>query len=409
MLNYFKDKDILKSNKVLGVHCIVRPEGDMQFFYVLISRNKGKVDIDKFDTHIGKPESLVKEVTAEVPVLLSIDGKGVLSKKVSSDPLKSPVYQVIPNAAEEDFAFQLLEGEGNYSFVSLARINVVDELLADIVHQKFQVIGLSIGPFKAARLTSVFEDLPQNLRVNQYIISTDETSHKIQDFKKLEDMESLEIYKIGDKDLPSDYILPFSNALSYYLPDGNDLNYPAVSLQFEEYTSKRLFTIAGWASLLLLFAALVINMLMFTSYRNQKQMLDTQVTGDKELLANLTKLKEDLAWKEKFLSQTGILKNSSMAYYADQIAFSLPGAITLEKMEIHPIVSKIKKQKEIELLPNKIAIEGLSPGSQFINDWATRLKGLVWVDDVAVVNYFKEENASTGIFSLEIKIKGEKR
>ena len=149
-------------------------------------------------------------------------------------------------------------------------------------------------------------------------------------------------------------------------------------------------------------------MLSFFNYSRDKQKLETQVSGDKELLFNLKKLNEELTWKEKFLGQAGILKNVRMAYYADRIANSVPEAVTLDKVEIHPIVSKVKKEKEIQVQPYKIAIDGFAGKSEALNDWIKELKGFSWIEDVSVVNYSKEENSATGIFSIEIKVARDK-
>jgi hypothetical protein len=403
MLNFFKHKNIVKSNKVLGVHCFVQQDGSMLFNYVLIARSKGKIEIDSYKFLEGGLDQLAGEVSMAVPVYVSIDGKGVLTKKVTIDPIKLPIHQVIPNATEDDFLVQQSKGSNNHVFVSIARKDVIDELLANFTQHKFQVIGLTIGPFKAVELIPVFEQLPAELTVGNNLISFDKKNGEIIDFKKCEDSAPRKEYILDEKTLSADDLLPLYNALTYYLADDEGLKYAAVLEQYDEYASKRLFAFAGWGALLFIFLVLVINMLFFTSFSEEKQKLETRVVGDKELLGNLKKLNEELAWKENFLGQAGILNNNRMSYYADRIAASIPDAITLEKMDVHPVASKVKKEKEIQVVPDKITMDGFAGKSEALNDWIKDMKSFSWIEDVSVVNYFKEENSATGMFTIEIK------
>jgi Tfp pilus assembly protein PilN len=408
MLHTFKDKSFIKSSKAQGLHCIVSNGGDMLFFYVLVSRNKGKIEIEKLKTLKGTLEQMEDDLIKDIPLFLSVDGKGVLLKKVFDESAKSPIHQAIPNANEDEFVVQSFKGDEHFIFISLARKDSIDELVDSFIRKKYQVLGLTLGPFKAARLLNIFDDLPSDLHVGNYFVSADRVNNQILEFKKVDDPVE-DSYTIGGQALSSDYLLPFYHALSYYIHDDEKLQYPSVVLQSEEFTSRRLFVIAGWAALIFIFIVLMGNMLMYSNYSQKEKNLETQVTGGKELLSTVSRLKEDLAWKEQFLNQAGIFKNTRMSYYADQIASSLPEAITLEKMEIHPLASKIKKQKEIELQPDKILIDGFANGSQLVNDWIDNLKKLGWIEDVSVINYSNDNEATAGVFSLEIKIRNEIR
>jgi len=404
MLNFLKDKNIVKSNKALGVHCVMQQDGSTLFYYILIARNKGKVEIDSYGLLEGGLDQLASQVLLTTPVFLSADGKGVLTKKIIADPLKLPIQQVIPNATEEEFLMQQSNGSDHDLFISITRKDSIDELLKNLIQHKFQVIGLSIGPFKAAELLTIFDELPSDLNVGNCMISFDKEKGEIIDFKRLDCSVPADNYTIDGNIIPSDYLLPFYHALTYYITDNHKLEYSVVTDQHDEYVSKRLFVFSGWTALIILLSLLLINMFLYTNYSDKKKNLETRVAGDKELLGNLKKMNEELIWKEKFLGQAGILKNIRMSYYADRIAMSVPEEITLEKMEIHPIVSKVKKEKEIQVQPDKIDIDGFAGKSEALNDWIKDLKGFSWIEDVSVLNFSKDGNSSIGIFSIELKI-----
>ena len=402
MLNFLKDKSIIKSNQVLGVHCYLQSTGDMLFDYVFLSRNKGNLTLEKTGSLSGSIEQLASEIPVQTPVYLSIDGKGILTKKVTPDPSKSLIHQAIPNASEDDFMVQQFGEIENQTFISIIRKDSLDGLLTSFKAHKFSIVGITIGPLKAAKLWQLFDNLPSTLLVGNYQITRNDQFQMI-DFSKEADQTTVS-YKIGDQDISSTFLLPYYHALTYYVPDENKLAYPTIVEQFEEYTSKRIFTISGWSALIILFLILLVNMMFFTSFADKQKSLEAQVSGNKELLNKLKILKDELAWKEKVLGQAGIIKINRMSYYADQIAISVPEEISLEKLEIHPVVAKIRKQKEIEIQADQMAIDGVARSSQVLNDWVHVLKQKSWIADVLVINYSKDDKSTSGIFSIEIKI-----
>jgi len=139
MLTFLKDKNIIKSSKILGLHCYLQSNGDLLFYYVLVTRDKGQLNIEKYASFQGNIEQLALEVPTNIPVYLSIDGKGILTKKVSVDPTKSLIHQAIPNAFEDEFVVQQFKGVDNVIFISIARKSFLDEFLAGFAQQKFQL------------------------------------------------------------------------------------------------------------------------------------------------------------------------------------------------------------------------------------------------------------------------------
>ena len=409
MLKFLLNKNILKCNKVQGLHCNFCSEGDLIFYYVLISRKKGAVEIEKFFAIQGSFIDLSLVLMHNVPIMLSIDGKGVLSKKIKYNDSKSIIQHIIPNADENDFIFDESNGVDNYKFVSLTRKDSVEELLNSFSINNFYVLDLTIGQFKIANLLKIFNHLPSKVKVDQYNICVDIESYQLIDFDKYDSGNEFENYIFDDKILTNSFILPFYNALSYYVPDNEKIKYSVVEEHSQEFASKQLFKVASWIALLFILCVLICNLFIYNNFALKKQYLESAVLRDKKLLNNLKKLNEDFIWKENFFNQSGILKNTKMYFFADQIGNSLPDDIYLTKMEIYPLINKIKKLKEIEVQPDKISIFGQSIGSQFVDLWVNDLRKLNWVEDVYIGTYTKEENSSTGLFSLEINIRKDKR
>src|SRR6266542_4442178 len=128
MFDWLKNNDFLKSNKIQGLHCLLLPEGDVLFSYTLLARVKGKIEISKVGSFKGSIDQIDDTVLKNIPVFLSMDGKGVLSKKVKGDDAKIPLQQVIPNATEDEFVVEETKGTADSLFISLARKENVEEL-----------------------------------------------------------------------------------------------------------------------------------------------------------------------------------------------------------------------------------------------------------------------------------------
>jgi Tfp pilus assembly protein PilN len=406
MLDFLRDKNFFKSNRILGVHYYLHSDGALKITYVLLFRNKGKIVTEK-KASVKSIEELKNDTPSGIPVYLSLDGKGILTKKVVPDPTKSLIHQAIPNASEEEFLVQQFEGTDNHTFISLLRKNSLEEILTLFTLQKLQVIGLTIGPLILTKARKLFDSLPTELSVGPYRIFCSD-QNQIIELTKEGETNAGKSYRIGNEEIPSSYLLPYYHALTYYVPEDEQLQYPMIAEQFDEYTSKRIFVIAGWAALSIIFLILLINIMVFTSYSEKQKKLETRVSGNKEMLVRLKQLKDELTWKEKVLGQAGILGVNRMSYYTDRIALTIPEDINLGKFEINPVVDKIRKQKEIEIEPDKMVIDGVARNNDILNNWVHTLKQQLWVGDVSVINYSKDDKSAPGTFSIEIKISGNK-
>ena len=405
MLNSFLHSELLKSNRIIGLHVKVQGSEEPLFSYVILKRKKGKIEIELEETIQCDFEKLPSHLPIKCPIYLSIDGKGILHKKIQRDSSKPAIQEAIPNAKEEDFYFEQFDSTEQTAYLSFARKEAVNEILTKLQAQKFSVVGLTISPFVARGIFEIFPDLPSSLLVGSYVIEVEKTDGAIAGYRKLDD-DTIEpkSYTLGDNHILSSHLLPFYQALTYYANGSEASQYPAIAAQKTEYVSKRLFILAGGGTLLFLFLVLLINLFVFTSLTEEKQRLESQVLGNREIVSKLKQVKGELAWKEKFIGQGGGDQKKWFSYVADQIGSTVPEEITLEKLELHPVTSKIRKQKEIEIAPDAIRIEGIAKSSLPVNDWALELKKMPWATSVAVENFSLLENSQLGIFSIEIRL-----
>jgi Tfp pilus assembly protein PilN len=402
MLKHLRNTGIFKSRGVIGLHYNANGGSNPIFSYVILVKKKGKIEIEQQAEIQCEFEKLPQIISTKYPVCLSIDGKGILHRQLEADSSKPAIQQAIPNANENDFVFEQFDGTSQIKYISFTRKEFVDDILGRLNDLKFEVIGLTISPFSCLGMYEIFPDLPVPFMAGNYELEIDRKTSEIKDFRKCEN--STMLYKLGDNEITSSMVFPFFNAITYYTDQPVGSGYSRISDQKTEYISKRIFTIAGLGSLLLLFMSLLVNMFVFTSLSDEKQKLDLQVSGNTELISKLKQVKEELAWKEKFSGQSGNDRSRWVSFIADRIGASVPEEITLEKLEFHPVNSKIINNKEIDLKPGIIRIEGIAKSSLQVNDWALNLKKMTGIATVVIGSFSQLENQPFGIFTIEITL-----
>lgn len=403
-MNYFKNIEYLKSNWVTGLHCVVDGGNEPLFTSVILHRKNGKIGIELQSEFKCEFDRLSEKIPVKYPVCISIEGKGILHRRVEKDLTKPIIQQAIPNANESDFLFEQFEGTENSSFISFARKEFVEDILNRLKDQKFSVIGLTVSPFCVIGIYDFFPDLPSVLKTGSYEIVSEKKDLTIIDFRKTDPLNEGVKYSPGGNEIASSIILPFYHGLTYYTNKTTGPEYSVITDQKNEYSSKRAFMFAGWAILSLIFIILLANLFVFTSLSDEKQKLELQVSGNIDLITRLKHVKEELVWKEKFSGQAGGDHKKWFSYLADQTGASVTEEITLEKLDFHPVSSKITNFKEIELQTDIIRIEGITKSSQAVNEWALTLKKMAGITNVVVVSYSQLENPAYGAFTIEITL-----
>lgn len=399
-------KDFIKyqfrNNSVCGVYCNITPEGEKRFKVVQVHHKKGQLDF-----HIsGECKDQVQEVkklTGGNPVYLVIDGKGILLRTTNPDPDQPLIRQIIPTASEEEFVTDTYPGN-NAVHVAIARKDLVDELWKQMKDAGITVICLALGPYRVANLSAYFGDFPETISFENNRIVYDHASGMISQFERLT-QPSASIYEIDKQKTDGSFLPAIAVAFEYFLDEDRECNFPGIIGQKKEFHSRIIYRRAGMGVLFLILTVLLVNMFFYMHYQEKTQQMESSLTGSRKILNELDTLKKEVEWKQKFMKESGISKDTKMAFYADRIAATVPGEITLDRMEIQPLTGKIRSNKEITVRPDIIVLAGLTKNSLYLNDWVHDLKALKWVENVTIISYLQEDAINAGEFSVELNIK----
>jgi Tfp pilus assembly protein PilN len=392
-----------KNNLICGLYCFINPDGSKLYRLVKVENKQGRLAFEILG-EIEDDLSQLKEWIKDVPVYLILNGKGILVKNILIDRDSPLIRQVIPNTNENEFITDEFAGDKQTLYVAVCRKTLTDELVNQLTTAGINIISLALGSFRVVNLLNYFEEIPRQISVDDEVICYDREKLVITKLEKT-DIRDSKCFDIDSKEVNAVFLPALSIAMEYFLKENSECIHPEILEQKKEFHSKIIFQRAGIAGLIAILILLLVNMLFYMHYSDHKNQIEAQLTGNKNILNTLDTLKKELEWKEKFMRESGILQNTRMAFYADQIAETVPEDIMLEKLEIHPIAGKIRTGKEIVLRPNIILLDGLTKSSLYMNDWVHRLKELPWVENVAIVNYLQEKDINTGAFSIELRIK----
>ncbi|MGZ4157923.1 MAG: hypothetical protein ACXVED_12410 [Bacteroidia bacterium] len=94
-------ENISRSKVAAGVEISFPPDGNPVINAVVLKKNSKGIHIENQYNTLNSIEDVIESIGTQIPVILLLNGKGVLSKKVSystSDDLKTLLNKVLPNA-----------------------------------------------------------------------------------------------------------------------------------------------------------------------------------------------------------------------------------------------------------------------------------------------------------------------
>lgn len=404
MLERLKNTNFIKGNAVIGLQVFILPDGNFEFTYVLLNKKKQVIELEKKGNKYISLEAALEGIPVNVPLCLSLDGKGIIHKKVNlinEENENSNLNQIFPNAAPDEFWVQLSEA-GGLTYVSVVRIEVVKELLEVLRNNNRYAVTLSLGPFCINNILHI-PGISSSLRTNNYELITENS--KITDLKKRDNSEFDTILQVGNERIEEEYLTSFSAGFEYFIEaEQKESSLKIFNEHRAAFYDKKLFVAAGWATLVFFLALLLINFFLFSSYSKKYNDYSQQTSQNKELLDKLDTLTKDLKRKEEFISKNGLLNPSRHSYYADRLAITIPQQIVLTELNVNPLIKKLKNEIEPEFLMNTIQVSGLSINSTILNDWVKELNKEKWIKKIVILNYNQEAAITAGEFKIEITL-----
>ena len=340
-------------------------------------------------------DKLSNDTLQKSPLILTVEGKGVLHKFIELKPDKIKIRNIIPNLKEEEFYINLTPNSKG-TWVSLIRKDLIERILNQLNIPLENVIDLHMGPITVQWLSEVVEQLPTVL--GQSLLNLSD-----KDLIEVTRPDTITNYptKILGNNLEYKFHLPIISALVSFSGLNSSYKKPTWLENTNNQKSKKIFQstlVLMLGLLLLVFMGNLIIKQILAGKLNEK-LAESHKYNNLNNKARLLQKKVDL--KEGFIHELSLETNPQFAYFSDEIGQSVPKKIQLSSININPLKKAIRKNKLIEFKSGQIVISGFCKTSQICNEWVTNLRELRWPSHIELKE-FKFNTDNIGEFKINV-------
>lgn len=373
---------------------------------------KGNLQVLSSFSFANDFSDLAKYVTGSYPIFLTVDGRGILHKRIvnlNSDA-ESAHTALFPGINRKDFWIQQSEIADGVRFLSVGRKESVDQLLKQLSELNFNVMYCCLGPFFINKYLPYIKPTVSKLQLGYLELSIvdgliDTVSRVPNSIKSN--------YCLLDDSMDGAELLPFALILSHISSPfalSGELDIPEVINNREKAKYKILF----WRSLvggsILLLCILLFNFFFYSSYSAEISGTRDEYNRNKVLIKQLNSIEKELIEKRKFVDDNKLLNNLNIALYCDKIGASLSDEISLEQLQVNPIIGRVRSDKPIKYVKDVVRIEGVASSAEDLSRWLDKLKNESWVEGVQIERFMNEaDQLISFVIIMQLKIEdGEK-
>ncbi|MGB3948536.1 MAG: hypothetical protein WBM13_11170 [Bacteroidia bacterium] len=409
MKNKFALNNMLEASTAMGIDITLTADAGYLINVVFIKKVKSALKIEKQVEGINSFEELGKIINPKAPFIVSVNGKGVIHKKIKyneSDNDITLLNKALPNATNEDFEVQKTQLNETEIILSIIRSETINKLAQQLIEQKLNnIVDFIIGPFTVNSILPLLntnDDAKKYLSAGQYHLVIQ--NNQIIDVATKKDENYFAISVLGNT-ISSTLIIAFSSALSCYTKNTFGLKASKTIEHLKnEFQEKKKFEFRFAILLSASFLILFVNYFVFNYYWNKNEEQQAILLTNQSALQRYETFKNQYAYKKEFLERNGLLESSRTSYYADQLASQLPSSIQWTDLYIHPLeVQKNTNNNENLVFEKKIIqISGKCSKSVELNNWMKLIKEKSWVQKITLINYAQQSETDEGFFLLEV-------
>ena len=386
-------QSLLKPDKIAALYIQSTDNVALTIHYCLVEFKKGKAYIVK-KGQFSQLEELPSHIETSTPLIISLNGKGVLHKTIDAALLNNDKIHVagklFPNINIDDFFIQTFQMEKS-GILSLVRNDQVFPYIEKITKQGFSIYALVLGEYEILAYESIFHN---NHFDNNSLITASK--------------DCLQLHpqtNIDGKNLQQYEYVAFCLILSYVsgsLQHTENKNIVEVKELSEE---KIIFNKGGIVLLGFIFVILMVNFVIFQFLSDKHNALQEKqlLLGGK--INKYKELEDKLKRKQQLLQEIGWSETSHASFYADRIGATIPKGLRLTNMQIHAEdQQKSKEERRLVLEAGKINVKGESASAMLVNDWQKTLEKQKWVANAKVKSYQYDIKERIGKFEIEINV-----
>lgn len=389
---------------ITGISVWIEPDNELSCYAVKLV--PGKKNWQPEIKHNGPVsiDALPLIIQPGSPVALTIDGKGVIHRKITPAIGEDPVASILPDAGKIDLLVQKVPLTNGEVFVSLIRKKLTEQLIEKLSMNGYRVILCTLGPFAILKIADILDE--DTFYIPHWEVSNSGNGIS---FKPQESAMNLQSVFLHDFRIPAEYLCSYATAVQLH-------NHSIVPIQVqwevirnnykeEAYRIRSKRTVL--VSIIALFILLLGNAVIFHKLSIRKNFLAAELISNRKMIQQLDSLQNEFVRKKRFFSQSSFFENIRYSLFADNIAAKLSSDIILTRMEFNPPVTKPKPEQEIKFNQKTCIISGKVKNGVIFNQWLNILRKESWLKEVEVLDYRQEDSSSPAQFSIQIKVKQE--
>lgn len=381
---------IIRFNRLLLLGVYKAEEGFI--YYTLMVKKKGDNLTVISSAEYNDFEVLLKNIDIKLPVVVQIDGKGVLNKKISLGNEADVVWK--KNIDFNTIYFTEYNVQDT-SFISFSRKSNIDDITAKLRLAKLQIVDLYLGPLLSSLIAPALGS--NEIVSNDSLLSFE--NGMLKDIRK-RDVLVVKGYTISETTL-SQYHLPlYGVAVGFFLKpeevskNGSDIN-------TEEIIYQKSFNYLGISMLGVFLIALLTSYILIQYYLEENAKLTQENLYSNQTYKYITDLEKQREQKLEILNKTGQLSKNFLSFYAYELSKSLPTDISLSNLEVFPAEKETKPTEKVSLIPNLITVKGVTISGSSLDHWLGELKKMKWIKKFEIVSIKKDKK---NIQQFELKI-----
>lgn len=407
MLKGLMHKNIFKLPYSVGVHVHIMPDGEKVIKAALIQNKGGKINLIKTFAHYNDLLNESKKFTSDYVYAVCITGKGIIEKSTNfyEDSGIINLNSIMPGVNEQSFDYnQLYTINQSELIVYLTRKVFVNEILKQLNNPEFVFTDFYLGEGVLQYLSLALGlNGDKNLILNnqQYLFSLNKLIKK----EKASNENTNILF--SNQPISEDYNAALAIALRYFIEPSETLsttNQPTNENK-QEQIKKSFFKKSLFISVISITILFFINFFISYLYTNKVNTCNDQLNQNAVVFNKLKQLKQEVNEKETFLEKNGLLNDSRLSLYADQIAAITPIEFILDQLSFNPIIKSNKIEEGLKFNSNHIRIQGRCNDTEKLSLWIEKLKDLKFNKKVSLENFVREKGESKGTFIIITQIR----
>ncbi|MBF4485850.1 hypothetical protein [Flavobacterium sp. CSZ] len=380
----------------LNVVGVIKKEDYEIYNLLTIKKKANKVSIVSKQT-FENFEALTKVADRKLPLLIVVEGKGVLNKEIDFENETDVNWQ--KNIDYNAIYYTDIKGAKS-NFMSFCRKNIVEQTITQFQKKGFQIIDVYIGSFLAALLNNALK--------KENLLSTDLKlefeNEKLIGFSKQNENATAVNYQIGEENI-SNIFLPLYGAIIHFFVKQREVSKTINdSLNNEELIYKKAFNILGITILCGFLGSLLISYFLIQYYGTKNSELNLQTVFSNQSYQLILDLEAEKEKKLGVLKESGVLSSKFLSFYSYEIIRTIPSGVSLNELNVVPLKEEYKENKKALFNSDTIIIKGETFQESAFNFWLENLKKMNWLQRFEIIS-LKKDKKNKSIFEIKIIIK----